>query len=171
MMTGERRIHTEETSIMMLRFTAAAAASALILAPGMASAQAGGTQPSDSTRVASTARDYIEGWYRGDARRMESALHPELVKRIVRRDSATGRTAVGNQGASELVTATARGLGTRIPEDARRKEVQVLDIFGNAATARIRATGWVDYLQLVRVDGEWKILNVLWELDDGEAGR
>lgn len=171
MRIAKPRIHTEETSIMMLRFMAAAAASALILAPGTASAQAGGTQPSDSTAVASTARDYIEGWYRGDARRMESALHPELVKRIVRRDSATGRTAVGNQGASELVTATARGLGTRIPEDARRKEVQVLDIFGDAATARIRAAGWVDYLHLVRVDGEWKILNVLWELDEEGGGQ
>lgn len=25
------------------------------------------------------------------------------------------------------------------------------------------AGGWVDYMHLVRVNGEWKILNVLWE--------
>jgi len=156
---------------MMLRSTIAAATAALILAPGMVGAQEAPTRAADSTAVASTALDYIEGWYQGDARRMERALHPELVKRIVRRDSATGGTAVGNQGASELVTATARGAGTRIPENARRKDVQVLDIHGDAATARIRAAGWVDYLHLVRVDGEWRILNVLWEMDEEGGGR
>lgn len=156
---------------MESRSITAAAVAALILVPAAAVAQTAGTQPSDSAAVASTALDYIEGWYQGDARRMESALHPELVKRIVRRDSATGRTAVGNQGASELVTATARGAGTRTPEAARRKDVQVLDVHGDAATARVRAARWVDYLHLVRVDGEWRILNVLWELDDGGDGR
>ncbi len=156
---------------MKTRLSTASALAALILAPAAVSAQTGGPQPPDSAAVASTALDYIEGWYRGDARRMESALHPELAKRIVRRDSATGRTAVGNQGASELVMATARGAGTRIPEEARRKGVQVLDVHGDAATARVRAAGWVDYLHLARIDGKWRILNVLWEMDEEGGGR
>lgn len=130
-----------------------------------------GQSSADSAAVAETALDYIEGWYEGDAGRMESALHPALVKRILRRDDETGRAAIGNQGASELILATARGAGTRIPEEARRKEVEVLDVFGDAATARVRAARWVDYLQMVRVDGEWKILNVLWEMDEGGGGR
>jgi len=138
----------------------------LALAPSAAAAQAAG----DSAGVAATALDYIEGWYRGDAQRMESALHPELVKRIVRRDTAPERTWISGMGASELVAGTASGAGTRIPEARRRKEVSVLDIHGDAATARIGAAGWVDYLHLVRLDGEWKILNVLWETDEG-GGR
>jgi hypothetical protein len=31
-----------------------------------------------------TALDYTEGWYAGDAARMERALHPELAKRMYR---------------------------------------------------------------------------------------
>lgn len=153
----------------MIRTTtlAFAVAVALAAAPVAADAQS----PADSSAVVETALDYIEGWYEGDAARMERALHPALVKRILRGDDETGRAAVGNQGASELILATARGAGTRIPEEARRKEVRVPDVFGDAATARIRAAQWVDYLQMVRVDGEWKILNVLWELDDGAGGR
>lgn len=153
----------------MIRTTtlAFAVAVALAAAPVAADAQS----PADSSAVVETALDYIEGWYEGDAPRMERALHPALVKRILRGDDETGRAAVGNQGASELILATARGAGTRIPEEARRKEVRVLDVFGDAATARVRAAQWVDYLQMVRVDGEWKILNVLWELDDGAGGR
>jgi len=53
---------------------------------------------------------------------------------------------------------------TRTPEADRRTEVRVLDIFQNAASVRIDAGGWVDYLHLVRWRGQWVILNVLWEL-------
>ena len=43
-------------------------------------------QPSaDADAIKQTALDYIEGWYEGNAERMERALHPELAKRIVLR--------------------------------------------------------------------------------------
>src|SRR5688572_31146080 len=37
----------------------------------------------DSAGIRQAALDYIEGWYEGNAERMERALHPELAKRIV----------------------------------------------------------------------------------------
>lgn len=43
--------------------------------------------PSDEGAIRQTALDYIEGWYKGDAIRMERALHPELAKRMVAPDS------------------------------------------------------------------------------------
>ena len=36
-------------------------------------------------------------------------------------------------------------------------------MFGNAAVAKVVMADWIDYLQLVRVDGRWLIVNVLWE--------
>ena len=39
----------------------------------------------------------------------------------------------------------------------------MLDVFGNAAIAKVVMADWIDYLQLVRVDGRWVIVNVLWE--------
>jgi len=36
--------------------------------------------PSDAAEIEAIARDYGEGWYTGDAARMERALHSELVK-------------------------------------------------------------------------------------------
>ena len=35
----------------------------------------------DAAAIRQTALDYIEGWYEGNAERMERALHPELAKR------------------------------------------------------------------------------------------
>ena len=42
--------------------------------------------------------------------------------------------------------------------------MDIYDIFGNAAVARLTMSGWIDYLQLGRIDGKWVIVNVLWEL-------
>ena len=47
-------------------------------------AHANAQSPADASAIKQTALDYIEGWYEGDAERMERALHPELAKRIVR---------------------------------------------------------------------------------------
>lgn len=116
----------------------------------------------DSAAIRQAALDYIEGWYGGDSTRMGRALHPELAKRIIFRDG--GLELVRDMGATELVAATARGAGTEVPADRRRTAVSILDIFNNAASARIDAGGWIDYLHLARWRGRWVIVNVLWEL-------
>ena len=54
---------------------------AALLLNGVAIAQ--NTSPDESAAITKTALDYIEGWYAGDAARMERALHPELAKRMI----------------------------------------------------------------------------------------
>jgi hypothetical protein len=118
----------------------------------------------DSAGIRQAALDYIEGWYTGDADRMARAVHPELAKRIVRTDPKTGRSGLGQMGAMTLVTSTRMGGGKQTPEAQRRKDVRILDIFQGAAVARVDASTWVDYLQLGKWNGQWVIVNVLWEL-------
>lgn len=117
----------------------------------------------DAEAIRTAALDYLEGWYTGDAERMERALHPDLAKRIVR-PSGDGPDRVDNMSALRLVQATRAGWGTRVPSDQRRADVVILDVFGNAATVRADARDWVDYLHVGKVDGQWKIINVLWEM-------
>lgn len=122
---------------------------------------------SDSAAIRATALDYAEGWYEGDAERMGRALHPELVKRIVVHDTATGRSVLQNMGASALVNGTRHGYGKTTSRERQEKEVRILDVFGNAATARTTMADWIDYMQLAKVDGRWVIVNVLWERKPG----
>jgi len=132
----------------------------LVGAPRLVPAQAA----ADSASIRATALDYIEGWYTGDATRMERALHPELAKRIVQTDPQ-GRSRLGQQSAMTLVSSTRRGGGTDIPPDKRKSDVRILDVYGNAASVRIQAATWVDYIHMARSNGRWVIVNVLWELD------
>ena len=118
---------------------------------------------SDSTAIRQTALDYIQGWYNGDAARMERAVHPELAKRIVRTDSL-GNIRIDQQSAMTLVMGTRNGYGKSTPQADRHDDVRILDIYRNAASARVNASYWVDYLQLAKWHGRWVIVNVLWEL-------
>lgn len=117
----------------------------------------------DTAAIRTAALDYAEGWYAGDADRMARAVSPELVKRIVVNDTATGRSVIQTMGASALVNGTRHGYGKGTPVERRQKDVAVLDVFGGAAAARVVMADWIDYLQLAKVDGRWVIVNVLWE--------
>jgi hypothetical protein len=138
--------------------------------PVAAHAQA---SPADSAALRATALDYVMGWYTGDADRMARALHPDLAKRMVYADS-TGASHLDAMGAEDLIEGTRRGYGTDTPEAERRADVTILDVFGSAASVRADMRDWIDYLHLARWNGEWKIVNVLWELrpdPDAAASR
>lgn len=138
------------------------AVSALLLFAAPLAAQAPAPSAADSAAIRQAALDYIEGYYTGDAARMTRALHPDLVKRIVRVQE--GQPRIAEMTAQELIDGTAAGWGTRTPAADRRTDVEILDVFRNTASVRVDAHAWIDYMQIARFDGEWKIVNVLWEM-------
>jgi hypothetical protein len=121
----------------------------------------------DIEAIRQTALNYIDGWYEGNAERMHSSLHPDLAKRIVRTIPPTSRSVVEHMSAASLVEGTRVGYGKKTPVENRRSEVAILDVFENAASVRVDATDWIDYLHVAKCNGEWKIINVLWEMRPG----
>lgn len=137
----------------------------LVLAAGAGPLRA--QTAADSAAIRAAALDYAEGWFEGNGDRMARAVSPELVKRIVVRDTASGRDMIQTMGASVLVNSTSRGFGKSTPADKQQKEVRIYDIFRGSAVARLTMTDWIDYLQLARIEGRWVIVNVLWERKSG----
>jgi len=127
-------------------------------------AQTMAVSDSDKAAIKQTALDYIEGWYAGDAERMERALHPDLAKRIVRVSSDNKFSRLDQMSAMSLVQGTRRGFGKQTPKEKQQKDVSVLDVFENAASVKIVASDWIDYLHIAKFNGRWVIVNVLWEL-------
>jgi hypothetical protein len=134
---------------------------ALMLLVFLAKTQA--QTPADAAAIKQTALDYIEGWYEGNADRMEKALHPELAKRIVRTNQE-GSSRLDQMSAMSLVQGTRRGGGKETPKDRQLKDVTILDVFENAASVKVVASDWIDYLHIAKFRGRWVIVNVLWEL-------
>jgi hypothetical protein len=136
----------------------------LLTAAPTASARA--QTAADSAAIRATALDYIQGWYTNNSARMERALHSHLAKRLVWADS-TGRSHLVDLTALELIQGTKSHPPT--PGSERRHDVTILSTYGNVAMVRIEASDWVDFLQEVKWNGSWKILNVIWE-NRPEAG-
>ncbi len=137
------------------------ASSALVLIA--LAAQVNGQAPAEASAIKQTALDYIEGWYEGNSERMERALHPELAKRIVR-TNREGNSRLDQMGAMTLVQGTRSGGGKDTPKDKQQKDVTILDVFENAASVKVVASDWIDYLHMAKFRGKWVIVNVLWEL-------
>ena len=114
------------------------------------------------SRQRQTALNYIEGWYSGDAVRMEKALHPDLAKRGIWIDRKTSKTVITPLTAEKLVEYTKQGGGKK-PKDQWNIEVTILDMLENSASVKIVSVDFIDYAHVAKVDGEWKLLNVLWE--------
>jgi hypothetical protein len=98
--------------------------------------------------------DYYEGWFEGDAERMERALHPELVKR--RAGESLGVTT-----AARMLELTRAGEGRA---DAGPVEIRIEDVQDDVASVTVDGGPYHEYLHLVRTAAGWKIANALWRL-------
>lgn len=88
-----------------------------------------GETDADREAIKRTALNYAEGWYEGNADKMESALSPDLAKRIVN-TNAQGQSGLGHMTAMRLVQATRTGSGKQTPKEQQQKDVTILDVFG-----------------------------------------
>lgn len=145
----------------MSRPAAAFAVSLALLLAVAANAQQTNTSADDASAVRATVTNYIEGYYTGDARRVEHTLHPHYLKHVIHGDIPM-REKTGPQMVNEI-----RANGTPdMPAAQKAEQVTVLDIAGAIASAKLVTPGWTDYISLEKVNSEWKILSVVQRIDD-----
>jgi|SRR5215203_3973388 len=129
-----------------------------------------GQTDADREAIKRTTLNYAEGWYEGNAEKMESALHPDLAKRIARSNDK-GQTRLDQMSAMALVQGTRTGFGKQTPKEEQQKDVTVLDVVGGAATVKLEMRDWVDYMHIARSNGKWVIVNVLWEMKPAKTAK
>jgi ketosteroid isomerase-like protein len=103
--------------------------------------------------ITETVLDYFEGWFDGDAERMERALHKDLVKRLAGED-------LGMTTKARMIELTEQGEGKGEAAD-RRITVRVEDVYKDIATVTVRSAPYYEYLHLVRTADGWRIANAL----------
>lgn len=125
--------------------------------------------PDDIESITQASQDYVEGWFTADGERMRRCLHPDLVKRTIMRDPKQGiwklRRPLDGQ---MMVTLTQDGGGSDAPESERTYEITILDVFRHIATVKVLSYPFMDYLHIAKINNRWLIVNVLWELRQGE---
>ena len=124
-------------------------------------AQQSTSPTADSAAVRTTVTNYIEAYYTSDARRMEQTLHPHYLKHMIH-----GEIPVREKTGSEMVREVRTHGPADLPQSNKTEEVTVLDIAGSIASAKLVTPGWVDYMTLEKVGGDWKILSVVQSIND-----
>ena len=121
----------------------------------------------DEQAIRQAALDYIESQHRVDRSQLERSTHPRLAKRTFWTHAATGRQYLDEMTLEELalVAESYNADGTRFPADPQ-KEVEIFDISGSIASVKLTADEWIDYMHIVKLNGEWKVVNVLWGFKD-----
>jgi hypothetical protein len=117
----------------------------------------------DEDAVRAATLDYIEGWFDGNAVRMERALHPELVKRC-RGIEGSDPDALETLTAKDMIDATAQGEGRGEDAEDRQITVEITYQSGNIASVTCLDHRYVDLLQLLHMPEGWRIVNAVWQL-------
>lgn len=131
--------------------------------------EAGTTPPAidmaDRDAIEQVVRDYAMGFYEVDGKKVQDTCHPSLSKRAV----ADRREGVDfdvfdfiDHAQIELLGNTFNTYWKFEPDDAR-VDVEVYEIRGDVAAAKLTGTIWFDYFHLMKVGGEWKIVNIMYE--------
>jgi Putative lumazine-binding len=117
----------------------------------------------DEDAVRSVVLDYVEGWFDGDAGRMERALHPELAKRC-RGIEGDDPNVLETLTARQMIDATADGEGRREDAADRQIEIRIDYLDGGIASVQCFCHRYVDLLHLIDMPDGWKIVNAAWRL-------
>jgi hypothetical protein len=120
----------------------------------------------DAAKIRATALDYIAGVLEADPARMERCLHPELAKRAYL-PGVDGKPQLSQMSALNLVQDSCTWEAT----PGRPTEVVILDQYEGAPSVRTTFDEWIDYMHIVKMGDEWKIINVLWELTPEEWAK
>jgi len=119
----------------------------------------------DSSAIKTAALDYVEGFFTSDSNRLAKGLSPELVKRII--DNRSGNSKLMTIGLKDLIGYTRRGqkMPDNNPSEPFKAKVDIYDITSGIAIAKIstnKMPQFFDYIQAGKINGEWKIINVMW---------
>jgi hypothetical protein len=129
-------------------------------------ARTDGFETDDEAKIRAAALDYIAGVLEANPARMERCLHPELVKRAYL-PGIGGKPQLSHISALVMVQAARTWSAT--PD--REATVAILDRYEGAACVRTTFDEWIDYMHVVKVGDEWKIIHVLWELTPQEWAK
>lgn len=112
----------------------------------------------DSDLITQTVLNYVEGWYEANGERMSQALHPQLAKRGLNPEGG-----IWDVSRDWMIEATTKGQGRNANPETARKEITILDQTPTMASVKLVSEEFDDFLHLLKTNGEWKIINALWD--------
>lgn len=121
----------------------------------------------DSIEIKQVALDYIESQHNLKPGQFERAAHPRMVKRTFWTNKKTQKEYLRETftDAMILLAESYNQDGDKFPANPK-KEVIILDVMDKTASVKLIADEWIDYMHIMKLNGKWQIVNVLWQFND-----
>ena len=127
-------------------------------------------RPEDAAAIRACILDYFEGWFDGDPRRMDRALHPGLAKHAIGQElDRTDLLDVMTR--DKMVEMTARGIGRQRDVPDRAIRIDIAAVSGDIASVVVHSAVYVEFVLLARLADGWRITSALWRWADGRGPR
>ncbi|MFK7001588.1 nuclear transport factor 2 family protein [Flavobacterium oreochromis] len=126
-----------------------------------------GQTKQDSLEIKKVALDYIESQHNPNPSQMEQALHPRMVKRTFWKDKSTEKDFLRETTTESMVllAESYNKKGNKFPKNPK-KDIIFLDVSNRIASLKLIADEWIDYMHIIKLNGKWKLVNVLWQYHD-----
>lgn len=128
-----------------------------------------GQTAQDTIAIKQVALDYIESQHNVKPEQFARSAHPRMVKRTFWTDKRSGKEYLRETytDAMVLLAETYNKDGSGFPKNPK-KEITILDIYKKTASVKLVADEWIDYMHIVKLNGKWQLVNVLWQFNDSE---
>ncbi|RIV17350.1 hypothetical protein DYU11_32190 [Fibrisoma montanum] len=141
------------------------AIASVLLTVSTVSALAQTTPTDDVAGVKQACFNYIDTFYKADTTLAYQSIHPSLQKRgfsYSEKTSSYSKQLEMPFPALIRLASTWNKDGKRANADSPRV-VDVFEVADKTATAKVTAVWGIDYIHLMKDNGRWMIVNVLWQ--------
>ena len=117
----------------------------------------------DRQLVKSAVNDYVLALYHAEPQRIERSVDTTLRKvgYFEYEGEAQNHVPMTYQQLYDLA-GTWNEKGDKI-DDNSPKEIEIYDVSSKTASAKLTVVWGIDYMHLSKVDGRWKIMNIIWQ--------
>ncbi|MEO9872184.1 nuclear transport factor 2 family protein [Ekhidna sp.] len=118
----------------------------------------------DSLEIETVSKGYLESLQNLDSVQMKRVMHQQLAKRTIAYDRRMQTENIRETSYDQMVefSKSWNKSGNRFPFNPSNKAI-ILDVYDRIATVKLVSDNWIEYLHLTKIEGEWKITNLLWQ--------
>jgi hypothetical protein len=124
----------------------------------------GAGKNADEAAIRQAVLNYANSAYEVRPELVEQSVHPHLQKvgYVLRGETNTYRELWMNYYELKELVASWNQEG-RFDAKTARRDIKILDRLDKTAVARLDAEWGIDFFLLAKLDGTWKIVNVIWQ--------
>jgi hypothetical protein len=117
----------------------------------------------DSTKIKEISLGYLVALQELKPELMKQVMHEQLAKRTTGFDRETKRENVRETTYQQMLSFAVdwNKSGTKFPFNPSN-QATILDVYNRIANVKLVSDNWVEYLHLIKTNGEWKIINLIW---------